>query len=135
MQVTVNWQPEARAQLHRCQPLWQFPTGGSMAAVPSHSRSMVAVTSKSAVFVFEFDPAAIRRLKAESEHDISVDGPELAAQAIAAGLVDELQPIVCPVLVGGGKRFFPDGVRLDLALLQARPFSSGVVVMRYATRR
>ena len=79
----------------------------------------------------EFDPAAIRRLKAESAHDISVDGPEIAAQAIAAGLVDEFQPIVCPVLVGGGKRFFPDGVTLKLDLVETRPFGhSGVVVLR-----
>lgn len=83
----------------------------------------------------EFDAAAIRRLKKDSAHDISVDGPELAAHAIACGLVDEFQPIVCPVLVGGGKRFFPDGVRLNLDLVEARPFSGGVVVMRYATRR
>jgi dihydrofolate reductase len=41
---------------------------------------------------------------------ITVDGPELAAQAIRAGLVDEFQMIVCPVVVGGGKRFFPDVV-------------------------
>jgi dihydrofolate reductase len=46
------------------------------------------------------------RLKADAEHDISVDGPELAAQAIRAGLVDEFQMIVCPAVVGGGKRSF-----------------------------
>jgi dihydrofolate reductase len=53
---------------------------------------------------------------------MSIDGPELAAHAIAAGLIDEFQPIVCPVLVGDGKRFFPAGVALDLALLESRPF-------------
>jgi dihydrofolate reductase len=99
------------------------------------SRTLLEPRSARTHIEREFDPAAIRRLKAESTHDISVDGPELAAQAIAAGLVDEFQPIVCPVLVGGGKRFFPDGVGLDLALLEARSFSRGVVVMRYATRR
>jgi RibD C-terminal domain len=57
----------------------------------------------------EFDPGAVRRLKANAERDVTVDGPELAAQAIRAGLVDEFQMIVCPVIVGGGKRFFPDG--------------------------
>ena len=68
----------------------------------------------------EFDPDAVRRLKADAEHDVSVDGPELAAQAIRAGLVDEFQIIVCPVVGGGGKRFFPDGVRLNLELLEER---------------
>lgn len=61
----------------------------------------------------EFRPDAVRRLKADAEHDITVDGPELAAQAIRAGLVDEFLMIVCPV-VGGRKRFFPGGVRLEL---------------------
>ncbi len=78
-----------------------------------------------------FDPDAIRRLKAEAEHDITVDGPELAAQAIRAGLVDELHLIVCPVIVGGGKRFFPEGARLDLRLVSKRPFRNGVVALQY----
>ena len=82
----------------------------------------------------EFDPDAVRRLKADAEHDITVNGPELAAHALRAGLVDEFQMIVCPVVVGGGKRFFPDGVRLDLELVEERAFRKGVVVLRYAVR-
>jgi dihydrofolate reductase len=61
-----------------------------------------------------------------------VSGPELASQAINAGLVDELLMIVYPVVVGGGKRFFPDGVRLELELVEQRPFRKGVMVLRYA---
>ncbi len=79
-----------------------------------------------------FDPDAVRRLKAIAEHDLTVDGPGLAAHALRAGLVDELQMIVCPVVVGGGKRFFPDGVRLDLKLVEERRFRNGVLVLRYA---
>jgi dihydrofolate reductase len=82
----------------------------------------------------EFDPGAVRRLKADAEHDITVDGPELAAQAIRASLVDEFQMIVCPVVVGSGKRFFPDGVLLDLELVEERRFRKGVIVLRYAVR-
>jgi dihydrofolate reductase len=67
-------------------------------------------------------------------HDITVDGPELAAQAIRAGIVDEFQMIVCPAIGGGGKRFFPDGVRLDLEMLEERRFDSGVVILRYGVR-
>ncbi len=78
----------------------------------------------------EFYADAARRLKADAAHDISVDGPELAAQAIRAGLVD-VRMIVCPAVVGGGKRFFPDAVRLDLGLLEERRFDSGVVILRY----
>jgi dihydrofolate reductase len=83
----------------------------------------------------EFDANAVRRLKADAKHDISVDGPELAAQAMRAGLVDEFQMVVCPVIVGGGKRFFPNRVRLNLELLEERRFDSGVVILRYGVRR
>jgi dihydrofolate reductase len=83
----------------------------------------------------EFDPDVVRRLKVDSSHDITVDGPGLAAHAIRAGLVDELQMIVCPVVVGAGKRFFPDHVRLHLELFEERRFRPGVIVLRYAVRR
>lgn len=82
-----------------------------------------------------FDPDLIRRLKAEEERDIAVAGPELAEQAIRAGVVDEFHMIVCPVIVGGGTRFFPGGVRLDLDLLEERGFGSGTTALRYAVRR
>jgi dihydrofolate reductase len=81
-----------------------------------------------------FDPDAVRQLKAEAEHDIAIAGPDLAAQAIGAGLVDDIQLIACPLIVGGGKRFFPEGVRLDLELIGERRFDNGVVVLRYAVR-
>jgi dihydrofolate reductase len=69
-----------------------------------------------------------------SERDLAVSGPELASQAINAGLVDELLMIVYPAVVGGGKRFFPDGVRLDLELVEQQRFPKGVIVLRYAVR-
>lgn len=81
-----------------------------------------------------FDPHAVRALKESSGHDLTVDGPGLAAAALRAGLVDEVGQIVCPVVVGGGLRFFPDDVRLDLELLDERRFASGVVYLRYRVR-
>jgi len=99
-----------------------------------YSRTLAEPRSARTRIVREFDPDAVRRLKASAEHDITVDGPELAAQAIRAGLVDEFQMIVCPVVVGGGKRFFPDDMRLDLELVEERRFGNGVVVLRYAVR-
>ena len=99
-----------------------------------YSRTLTEPRSARTRVEREFDPAAVRRLKVDTEHDISVDGPHLAAQAIRAGLVDEIQMIVSPVVVGGGNRFFPDGVRLDLELLDERRFGSGVVFLRYAVR-
>jgi hypothetical protein len=58
-----------------------------------------------------FDPDWVRKLKANVASDIAVAGPELAAQVIQAGLVDEFQMRVCPVVIGGGKRYFPSGMR------------------------
>lgn len=99
-----------------------------------YSRTLAGQRSARTRIEREFDPDAVRRLKADAKHDVTVDGPELAAQAIRAGLVDEFQMIVCPAIVGGGKRFFPDGVRLDLELLEERRFDSGVVILRYGVR-
>jgi len=70
----------------------------------------------------------------KADRDISISGPEVAAQAVKADLVDEIQMIVCPVIIGGGKQFFPEGVRLKLNLLDQRWFASGVVALRYTTR-
>ncbi|ROS75477.1 dihydrofolate reductase family protein [Cellulomonas sp. PhB143] len=81
-----------------------------------------------------FDPEAVRRLKAESDHDLSVDGPNLAAQAIAAGLVDDYHLFVTTSVIGGGTRFFPDGVRLDLELVEERAFPTGLIYAHYRTR-
>jgi dihydrofolate reductase len=99
-----------------------------------YSRTLAEPRSARTRIEREFDPDAVRRLKAGAQHDITVDGPELAAQAIRAGLVDEFQMIVCPVIVGGGKRFFPGGVRLDLEQVEERRFGNGVIILRYAVR-
>ena len=82
----------------------------------------------------EFDPEAVRRMKAAAERDLTVGGPELAGQAIKAGLVDEYHLFVTPVVVGGGKRSLPDNVRLKLDLLGERRFGNGVVHLHYRTR-
>lgn len=81
-----------------------------------------------------FDPEAIRRLKATAGRDITVGGPGLAAQAITAGLVDEYQLFVTPVVVGGGNRSLPDNFRLKLELLDERRFGNGVVHLYYRVR-
>lgn len=99
-----------------------------------YSRTLTEPRSARTHIEREFDPAAIKQLKTASAHDITVDGPELAAAALRAGLVDEIQPIVCPVIVGGGKRFYPDGLHLDLELAEERRFANGVVVFRYRVR-
>jgi dihydrofolate reductase len=79
----------------------------------------------------EFDPEAVRHMKAAAARDLSVGGPELAAQALAAGLVDECQLFLTPVAVGGGNPALPRHLRLRLELLDERRFASGVVYLRY----
>jgi dihydrofolate reductase len=81
-----------------------------------------------------FDPEAVRQLKAAAGPDLSVGGPDLAGQAIKAGLVDEFHLFVVPVVVGGGHQSLPNHVRLRLDLLDERRFGSGVVHLRYRTR-
>ena len=79
-----------------------------------------------------FDPVAIRQMKTSAPRDISVGGPDLAAQAIRAGLVDEYHLLISPVVVGGGKRSLPEHVHVDLQLLSERRFSNGVVHLSYS---
>lgn len=81
-----------------------------------------------------FDVDAVARMKAASAADISIGGAELAAHAIRAGLVDEYHTVVVPVVLGGGKRFLPDDVRIDLELVDERRFPSGVVYLAYSAR-
>ncbi len=82
----------------------------------------------------EFDPEAVRRMKASAERDITVGGPHLATEAMRAGLVDELHLIAVPVVVGGGNRALPDDVRLDLELVDEGRFRGGAVHLHYRTR-
>jgi dihydrofolate reductase len=81
-----------------------------------------------------FDPEAIRRLKAQSDRDVAVGGPDLAAQAIRAGLVDEYQLFVVPVAVGAGKRVLPRDGRIELELVDERRLRNGTVFLHYRTR-
>jgi dihydrofolate reductase len=99
-----------------------------------YSRTLEAPSTARTRIEREFDPDAIRRLKASAERDITVGGPELAGQAIKAGLVDECQLFLSPILVGGGKQALPDGVRMELELMDERRFAGGAVYLRYRTR-
>jgi dihydrofolate reductase len=100
-----------------------------------YSTTLGAVASARTRIEREFDPDAIRRLKSAASRDITVGGAHLAAEAISAGLVDELQLFVVPVVVGGGNQSLPDNVRMGLELLNAHRFANGVVHLRYRTTR
>lgn len=97
------------------------------------SRTLDAVASERTRIERDFDAETVRQMKASAERDITVGGPELAGQALAAGLVDECHLFLAPVLLGGGTRALPAGVQLRLELLDERRFASGVVHLRYRT--
>jgi dihydrofolate reductase len=100
-----------------------------------YSKSLESVSTERTRLEQDFDPDSIRTMKEGAERDLTVGGPHLAAQAIKAGLVDELQLFVTPIVVGGGSPWLPDDVRVNLDLIDERRFASGVAHLRYRTRR
>jgi dihydrofolate reductase len=99
-----------------------------------YSKTLESVSSARTRIERHFDPEAVRQMKARLERDITVGGPDLAAQAMKAGLVDECHLIVAPIVVGGGKQSLPDNVRLKLELLDEHRFGNGMVHLYYRTR-
>jgi dihydrofolate reductase len=98
------------------------------------SKSIESVSSARTRIERNFDPDVVRQLKSATEQDMTVSGADLASQAIKAGLVDELQLFLVPVIVGGGKQALPGGVRWDLELLDTRRFPCGAVYLRYCPK-
>lgn len=96
-----------------------------------YSKTLQTVSSARTRMERDFDPEAVRQMKASVERDLSVAGPELAAHAIKAGLVDEFHLFLAPVLVGGGKQALPNDARVELELLDERRFTGGFVYLRY----
>jgi dihydrofolate reductase len=98
-----------------------------------YSKTLDSVSSARTRIERDFDPVAVRQMKASAGRDITVGGPDLAAQAIKAGLVDEYHLFVAPIVVGGGTRSLPDDVVVKLELLDERRFGNGVVHLHYRT--
>lgn len=96
-----------------------------------YSTTLGSVADPRARIEREFDPETVRALKAASTRDISVGGPTLAGQALANGLVDEIEIFVVPIVIGAGTRVYPDGIRLKLDLLEERRFTGGFAYLRY----
>ena len=100
-----------------------------------YSRTLKSVASERTRIEREFDAETVRQMKATTERDISIGGPELAGQALAAGLVDECHLFLNPIIIGGGNPALPGDLRLPLELLEERRFGNGVVYLRHAARR
>ena len=99
-----------------------------------YSRTLDAVSTERTRLEGEFDADAVLALKESSEHDLSIGGPDLAASAFRARLVDELQLFLVPAIVGGGTPSLPAGVRMDLELAEERRFGAGMAYLRYRAR-
>jgi len=123
---------------------WEtMPTGPEEAAVTSdfariwrsadkvvYSKTLDSPSTTRTRVERDFDPDAVRELKANSQRDLGIGGPTLAARALSAGLVDECHMFTVPIVIGAGLRAFQDG-RVRLALVDERRFRSGVVYLRY----
>jgi len=99
-----------------------------------YSRTLDAVSTARTRLERDFDADAVRALKEDADRDLSIGGPELAGEALRAGLIDEVHLLLSPVLVGGGTPALPDGLRLDLSLVDERRFGNGVVHLGYRVR-
>ncbi|MFI6711393.1 dihydrofolate reductase family protein [Nonomuraea sp. NPDC050478] len=126
---TAHTLPDQPPFILECAKVWQA------ADKVVYSTTLEEVSSGRTRIEQAFDPERVRELKAASDRDLTVDGPNLAAQAIRAGLVDEFQLFVGPAVAGGGVPFFPAGVRADLELLDERRFGNGVIFLRYGVGR
>jgi dihydrofolate reductase len=132
-EVMVVWD-DAEAFSDRPPHIQDFARLWQAADKVVYSTTLDAVSTARTRIEREFDPEAVRRMKAAAERDLIVGGPALAAHAFHAGLVDECHLFLAPVVVGGGKQSLPDDVRLDLELVDERRFGNGMVHLRYRTR-
>lgn len=113
----------------------RYATSWQAASKVVYSETLAAPVTRRTTLERSFDPEAVRAFVDSQDSDVSIEGPTLAAHALRAGIVDEIQPYVVPVAVGGGSRFLPEGLELDLDLLEERRLSSGTLWLRYSVRR
>jgi len=125
---TVSTDPEQAAVVRDYAQIWRA------AHKRVYSRTLEAVSSARTRIERDFDAEAIRQLKHSSGPDISVGGPELAAAAFRAGLVDECHLFLTAIAVGGGKRALPAGLRISLEPIDQRSVGTGVVYLHYGVR-
>jgi dihydrofolate reductase len=126
---TVDTGPEQAQVMRDFAEIWRA------AEKVVYSRTLEEVASTKTRVEREFDPDAVRGLIAAASQDVAVGGAELAARAFQAGLVDECQLFLAPVVVGAGKRALPAGLFARLELLDHRRFDSGFAYLRYDVKR
>ena len=124
------WELEPGLAAHS--PSWaRFADMWSRASKVVYSRSLTEVSTRNSVLRRDFDAEAIRSLKSSETSDLTIGGSTLAAMALEAGLVDECQLFVHPVILGGGKPAFQGEHVTRLELRDHHRFHSGVIYLRY----
>lgn len=130
--IMIGWETDPTLAEHS-EVMREFAEIWQAAEKIVYSTTLDEVSTKRTRIVREFDPDAVRELKASSDRDIAIAGPTLAEHAISAGLVDEWQMYLSPIVVGAGTPYLPAGVRVPLQLVEQRVFGNGVVYLRYRT--
>jgi dihydrofolate reductase len=131
-EVMVAWEnPDAFADQPRF--ISDFAEIWQAADKVVYSRTLQTPSSARTRIERDFDLEAVRQMEGQAGRDITVGGPDLAAQAIRAGLIDEYQLFIAPAVVGGGTRALPNDARLKLELLDERRFGNGTVYLHYRT--
>jgi dihydrofolate reductase len=130
-EVMVYWETIALAD----QPAYIQEFAGIWRAADKivYSKTLDTVAGARTRIERDFDPEAVRQMKEAAGQDIMVGGPELAADAFKAGLIDEVRLFLAPIVVGAGKRALPENVRVKLELLGERRFGNGMVHLHYRT--
>jgi dihydrofolate reductase len=129
-ETMAGWETDATLAA-QSEPMRDFAQIWQAAEKIVYSRTLETAPTRRTRIERDFDPEAVRRLKASAGRDLTVGGPDLAAHAFRADLVDECHLFVAPIIVGGGKQSLPDDVRLALELLAERRFDGGMVHLRY----
>lgn len=131
-ELMTGWEddPAAAAQSEQSE---EFAAVWTRADKHVYSTTLAGVSTARTTLHRVFDPEAVHRIKTTAASDLHVSGPTLAQHAFAAGLVDEVQVIVAPVVVGAGLSYHPT-TPVTLALLDTRRFGNGMVWLRYDVR-
>jgi dihydrofolate reductase len=97
-----------------------------------YSTSLAKVEIENTKIERSFDPITIQKLVAESDKDFDIGGPNLAAQAIKAGIVDEYHQFIAPIMIGSGLYWLPKDAKVKLKLVNIRRFENGFVHLHYS---
>lgn len=117
-------------------PAWARDFGPTWRAAHKivYSKTLTQVSALNTELEATFDAERIREMKSRAARDLVIGGSELAAHAFRAGLVDEIKLFIGPVIVGGGRKWLPEGVQLGLELVNERRFANGMVHVHYRVR-